>query len=75
MKVKTSVTLSADTMRELDRVAGRSSRSHVIETAVSEYLVRRARAARDARDRELLDQQADALNEEAADALAFQVKL
>ena len=62
-------------MRELDRIAGRSSRSRVIETAVSEYLVHRARAARDARDRELLDQQADALNEEAAAALAFQVKL
>lgn len=62
-------------MRELDRVAGRTARSRVIETAVSEYLKRRARAARDARDRELLDRQAETLNEEAADALAFQVKL
>jgi metal-responsive CopG/Arc/MetJ family transcriptional regulator len=75
MKAKTSITLSADTMRELDRVAGRSGRSRVIETAVAEYLVRRARAARDARDRDLLDQQAEALNEEAAAALAFQVRL
>ena len=62
-------------MTALDRVAGRSARSRIIEAAVVEYLARRARAARDARDRELLDRQADALNEEAADALVFQVKL
>jgi predicted transcriptional regulator len=75
MKIKTSITLSPEIMRALDRVAGRLARSKIIEAALSEYLARRARAARDERDRELLDRNAEALNEEAAEALTYQVKL
>ena len=73
MKVKTSITLSPTTLVELDHVArDAASRSHVIETAILEFLARRKRDERDARDLELLDRHADALNAEMDDVLAFQ---
>lgn len=72
MKVKTSVTLSDDLLRAVDELAKSSSRSEVIERAVREYLAARARAARDARDLELMNTQADAYNVETADLLTYQ---
>ncbi|HEY3351868.1 MAG TPA: hypothetical protein VGQ83_01345 [Polyangia bacterium] len=72
MRVKTSITLSEETLRALDRVAGPAARSPLIERAIKEFLERHYRAARDARDRALLDLSADALNDEMADALAVQ---
>lgn len=62
-------------MRALDRLAGRSCRSRLIEAAVQAHLRARARSARDARDREILDACSGALDEEIADVLGFQVKL
>lgn len=76
MKVKTSITLDPETLRAIDRAAGRrTTRSRLIEEAVLEYLARRARAARDARDRQLIDEHADALNTEMEDVLAYQEEL
>ena len=76
MKVKTSVTLSAETLREVDRLAGRRfSRSRVIEQAVREFIARRARARREARDLELLNSAADDLNREMEDVLGYQAEL
>lgn len=76
MKVKTSVTLSSDTIRAVDRVAGkRSSRSRVIEQAILEYLSRRQRAARDRRDIDLINGSAQELNREMADVLRYQADL
>ncbi len=76
MRVKTSITLSEETLRALDRVAGKgANRSRIIEQAIAFFLAAGARAARDARDREILDREADALNAEVADALRFQVDL
>jgi predicted transcriptional regulator len=75
MKAKTSITLSASALRAVDRLAGRGgNRSAVIERAILEFVERRARQERDARDRELLDRHADALNRETADALEFQAE-
>jgi len=76
MTVKTSITLSAETLRALDRAIGRGgNRSRAIEQAILEFLDRRRRAERDARDRAILDRHADELNREAADVLSFQVDL
>jgi metal-responsive CopG/Arc/MetJ family transcriptional regulator len=73
MKVKTSVTLSAEVVRAIDRAAGKTSnRSRVLETAAREFLVRRARAERDALDLAILNRCADELNSEMADVLAYQ---
>ncbi|MEK6608309.1 MAG: ribbon-helix-helix protein, CopG family [Myxococcota bacterium] len=74
MKVKTSITLSSDAVRAVDRIAGKTSnRSRVIEQAIRELAARRERDARDARDRAILDSSADALNAEMADVLLYQV--
>ena len=75
MRVKTSVTLSREVLRALDKAAGpASNRSRLIEAAVRDYLARRARAARDARDLEILDRSADELNREARDVLEYQIE-
>lgn len=73
MRLKTSITLAEETVRELDEVAGRgANRSRVIEEAVVEYLDRRRRERRDARDLEILDRNATALNREVEDVLSYQ---
>lgn len=74
MRVKTSVTIDERVLRAIDRATSRTkSRSRVIEDAAREFLARRARAAREARDLEILDGAADALNREMEDVLAYQV--
>ncbi len=76
MKQKISVTLSPETIRAVDEVAGETSnRSRVIEQAVLEFLERRKRRLRDARDLEILDAAADELNREVEDVLDYQAEL
>jgi metal-responsive CopG/Arc/MetJ family transcriptional regulator len=76
MKVKTSITLTEETLRALDAAAGKDgNRSRLIETAVLEFLERRRRSQREARDRRILDAQAEALNREVEDVLAYQADL
>ncbi len=72
MKVKTSITLSEDLLDEVDRAAGSESRSTFIEGVLRGFLRRRALSQEQARDREILDCVADALNEEALDVLEYQ---
>ncbi len=73
MRVKTSITLSEETLKVVDRLAGKTSnRSRVIEQAVEAYAAARTRSARDARDLEVINRRADDLNREVAEALAFQ---
>jgi metal-responsive CopG/Arc/MetJ family transcriptional regulator len=72
MKVKTSITLSDDLLRAVDELARSSSRSEVIEQALRDFLAARAKALRDARDVELMNQHADAYNLETADLLSYQ---
>jgi metal-responsive CopG/Arc/MetJ family transcriptional regulator len=76
MRLKTSVTLPGELLRSLDEVGGgRNNRSRLVEQAVREWVERRLRDVRDARDREILDRHADHLNDEAADVLGYQVKI
>ena len=76
MRIKTSVTLDEEVIAALDREAGdATNRSRLIEQAILDFLDRRRRAERDARDRAILDREADALNAEMADVLEYQVKL
>ena len=70
MRVKTSVTLPADLIARLDLID--SNRSAVLKRAALAFLALRERQSRDARDMEIIGRNADALNREAADALAFQ---
>ncbi len=74
MKVKTSITLSSSTIEAIDEIAGPDSpRSRVVEQAVLEFVERRRRQRREARDLELLNRSAGRLNRETEDVLAFQV--
>lgn len=73
MRVKTSVTIDERVLKAIDKVTTRSrSRSRVIEDAARDFLARRARAAREARDLAILNESADALNREMQDVLAYQ---
>ena len=73
MKVKTSITLAEETLAAVDELAESfGSRSGVVEHALREFLARRLRSARDARDLAVLNRDADVLNREMADVLEYQ---
>jgi metal-responsive CopG/Arc/MetJ family transcriptional regulator len=76
MKQKTSITLSSDLLKEIDRTAGKNgSRSEFIETVLREYFKAKVRAALNARDVELINAHADYLNREAMDVLRYQAPI
>jgi hypothetical protein len=59
-------------LKAIDKATtSKRSRSRVIEDAARD-LARRARAVREARDLAILNESADALNEEMEDVLAYQ---
>lgn len=73
MKTKTFVTLSADLVAAVDRLAGRrGSRSAVVERALRAFFRARERAALNAQELATINQHADELNAEAADVLTYQ---
>lgn len=75
MKVKTSITLSAELIRQIDALVSHyGTRSALIEQAVREFLAAQAKRTREAQDLEILNRQAEALNAEAADVLSYQVE-
>lgn len=75
MKVKTSVTLSPETIEAIDAIAGaRCSRSRIIEQAVTDFVATHRRRERDAKDLEILERSAERLNRETEDVLGYQVE-
>lgn len=75
-KRKTSVSLSLEVLRTIDRLGGKGgNRSAVIEKAVLAFWNAEQRRKRVAEDRRILDENADRLNEEAEDVLSYQVDL
>ena len=76
MKIKTSITLSEELIREIDTYDDQfRSRSEFLETAAQFLIKQLRRAEQDARDIEIIDQWADDLNEEVSEALSFQAPL
>jgi len=72
MRVKTSVTIDERVLKAIDKAATRHrSRSRLLEDAAREFLARRARAAREARDLAILNESAVDLNEEMEDVLSY----
>jgi metal-responsive CopG/Arc/MetJ family transcriptional regulator len=73
MRVKTSVTIDEQVLKAIDKATtvGRS-RSRLIEDAAREFLSRRARATREARDLAILNASATDLNKEMEDVLDYQ---
>ncbi|MGH9464957.1 MAG: hypothetical protein ACRD0X_04880 [Thermoanaerobaculia bacterium] len=74
MRSKISVTLAEETLHALAKVAPGANRSRLIDEAVRDFLARRARAQREARDLERLNRAATALNREMEDVLAYQAE-
>ena len=76
MKLKTSVTLSEDILKTVERTARKGeSRSETIERLLREGLAARARREADERDLALINRHAEQLNAEAEDVLKYQVDL
>ena len=76
MKVKTSITLSENLLTTIDQFAENfKNRSIFLETAAWAFIEHLRRVERDARDLEIIDLHPDALNNEASDALSYQVPL
>ena len=75
MKVKTSITLSQESLEALDNMEEFSNRSQAIEMAVQTFLKLRAKQHRNQRDLHLLNKHHHRLNAEAADVLGYQVLL
>ena len=71
-KVKTSVSLSEGLLHAVDVLAGKSSRSAWIERSVRASVQRALRRRRDENEVRLLNEHADSLNRESADALTYQ---
>lgn len=71
-KAKASVTLSSNLLEVIDRLAGADRRSAWIEVAVRAYAKRELRRERRARELELLNRHADALNADGDDSAAYQ---
>lgn len=70
VRVKTSITLPQELLRRLDRLD--KNRSAVLERAALQYLARLEKQARDRRDLEIINENADQLNREALDTLDYQ---
>lgn len=76
MKLKTSVTLSEDLVKRVDRASQKGeSRSQTIERLLKDSLEASARKVAERRDLALINQHADELNAEAEDVLGYQVEL
>jgi len=73
MKEKTSITLSADLLVQIDRLAGAQvSRSAFIEQVLRNYFRERSRRKTQTRDLKRINAAADRLNLEAAEVLEYQ---
>ncbi|MBW1785990.1 MAG: hypothetical protein JRK53_05130 [Deltaproteobacteria bacterium] len=74
MKVKTSISLSQELVRQIDGLTDQyGNRSAVIEKAIRDFLAAEAKRKRDRSDLDILNRHADALNREARDVLDYQV--
>lgn len=73
MKAKTSLTISEDLIKSIDRLAGsKVSRSAFVESILRDFVEGHAQARRDAREIAAINRHAAELNREMADALSFQ---
>jgi metal-responsive CopG/Arc/MetJ family transcriptional regulator len=71
-RIETVVSLPKDLFEQADRMRRDEQISDVIETALREFVKGKVRAERDKRELELINANADKLNEEALDVLEYQ---
>ena len=74
MRIKTSITLSEELLKEMDQLLGKSgNRSAFVEEALRDYMARKTHQMQEAKDFEILNRHATKLNKEASDVLSYQV--
>jgi metal-responsive CopG/Arc/MetJ family transcriptional regulator len=75
MRVKVSITLPERLLKAIDKRTKqqKTTRSDSIEAAVQAFIRQLIREEQNARDLEIINRHADALNKEAADVLEYQV--
>ena len=74
MKLKTSITFEQEVITAVDEAAREGeNRSQVIERLLRQSLSARERVEVGKRDRNIINEHADELNQEAVDVLAYQV--
>lgn len=71
-RIETVVSLPKDLFEQANEINKDEQISDVIETALREFVKRKARTERDKRELELINANADKLNEEALDVLEYQ---
>lgn len=72
MKIKTSVTLSSEILKNIQQFTNKGQRSEFIEKALWKYLDFVKREKRNQKDVKIYEKQANSLNQEAEEILAFQ---
>ncbi|MDP2168484.1 MAG: ribbon-helix-helix domain-containing protein [Thermodesulfovibrionales bacterium] len=72
MKVKTSITISEELVRDMDEMYGGKNRSELIERAVRDFLEKEAQKKRDYKDMGIINKNAARLNREAEDVMSYQ---
>ena len=74
MKVKTSITLSQELLEAVDKQTKqqKKTRSDFIETAVWAFIQRLTQDEQNARDLDIINCNADFLNQEASEVLEYQ---
>ena len=76
MKVKTSITLSDELIEAIEEYGQPyKNRSDFIEAAIRAFIKQIIREQENVRDIEIINRNAERLNEEASDVLAYQVQL
>ncbi len=74
MKIKTSITLSEDLLETVDEFAARyNNRSEFLEIIIRKMIAQMVRDEQNERDLQIINENADRLNREVEDALAYQV--
>ncbi len=76
MKMKTSITLSEEVVQKIDALSYLfGNRSALIEKAVRDLITAEEKRHNDRKDLEILNQNAEVLNDEADDVLSGQVEV
>ncbi len=76
MKLKTSITLSEDLLKKVENEGRKGeSRSEIIERLLRERLAAESVRVRDARDLDIINRNAEKLNQEAMEVLDYQENL
>ncbi|KAF0138408.1 MAG: hypothetical protein FD122_3800 [Stygiobacter sp.] len=76
MKIKTSITISEEILGSVDKYTGeKRNRSEFIEKAIRSYINQLIKEEKNAKDLEILNNNAERLNQEAEEVLMYQVEL